>query len=45
VDREYASLEAVLDNWEKYIVSMDTISFGVKNGIKHINILNLHEIL
>ena len=34
--REYASLEAIPDNYEKYVVSLDDISFPLNQGIKHI---------
>lgn len=36
IDREYASLEAIKDNYEKLVISMDDVSFGDKNGIKHV---------
>ncbi|MDD4151793.1 MAG: ATP-binding protein [Candidatus Gracilibacteria bacterium] len=45
IQREYRSLEEIKDNWEKYVVSMDDIDFGVSKGIKHINILKLNSIL
>lgn len=36
IRREYASLEAIPDNYEKYVVSLDDISFPLNQGIKHI---------
>ena len=34
--REYVSLEAIQDNYEKYIISLDDIAFHSNNGINHI---------
>ncbi len=45
MEREYRSLENINDNWEKYVLSFDSINFGVHNGIKHIHIMKIHEIL
>jgi len=45
IAREYSSLEMISDNWEKYVVSFDEIDFGISKGIKHINIMQLSEIL
>lgn len=36
IDREYASLQAIRDNYEKLVISMDDVSFGDKDGIKHL---------
>jgi predicted AAA+ superfamily ATPase len=36
IEREYASLEAINDNYEKIVVSMDDISLPSKQGVKHI---------
>jgi hypothetical protein len=35
-EREYASLEAIHDSFEKYVVSLDEITFPIRNGIRHI---------
>ena len=35
IEREYAPLEKISDNYEKMVVSLDDISFPQKNGIKH----------
>jgi predicted AAA+ superfamily ATPase len=35
VEREYRSLEGLRDNYPKMVVSMDDISFGNRNGIRH----------
>ena len=31
--------------WEKYVVSLDDVNFWIKNGIKHINILDIEKVL
>lgn len=36
VRREYAALEAIDDNYEKIVVSLDDIALPSKGGIKHI---------
>jgi predicted AAA+ superfamily ATPase len=43
--REYAALEAIPDNYEKIIVSLDDLRFPNKNGIKHIQAWDLHVFL
>ncbi len=45
MEREYSSLEQISDNWEKYVVSFDEIDHWVHNWIKHINVMNISEIL
>jgi predicted AAA+ superfamily ATPase len=35
IEREYAPLESINDNYEKVVVSLDDISLPQKNGIKH----------
>jgi predicted AAA+ superfamily ATPase len=35
IEREYRSLEAVKDSFPKYIVSLDPVTQGVRNGIRH----------
>lgn len=42
--REYAPLEAIQDNYEKYIVSLDDIVLPSNNGIKHIQAWELSSI-
>jgi predicted AAA+ superfamily ATPase len=44
-NREYAALEAINDNYQKMVVTLDEISFPIQNGIKHIQAWHLHEIL
>jgi len=43
--REYAPLEAISDNYEKVVVSLDDISLPSNKGIRHIQAWKLHEIL
>lgn len=43
--REYAPLEAIQDNYEKFVVSLDDISLPSNEGIKHIQAWNLGTIL
>lgn len=43
--REYASLEAISDNYEKYVVSLDDVLWPSNNGIRHIQAWNLSDIL
>lgn len=45
IEREYRSLEMINDNWEKIVVSEDSILFPVRNGIKHLQVWNLHQYL
>lgn len=45
INREYASLEEIKDNWEKYVVSFDDIDFWISQWIKHINIMKISEVL
>ena len=35
--REYASLEAIGDSYEKYVVTMDEQTYPMNNGIRHVN--------
>ncbi|GAP72351.1 ATPase [Candidatus Symbiothrix dinenymphae] len=43
--REYAPLEAILDNYEKFVVSLDDVSLPSNNGIKHIQAWKLRDLL
>jgi predicted AAA+ superfamily ATPase len=36
IDREFNNLEVIKDNFEKYVISLDDISIGNKQGIKHL---------
>ena len=44
IEREFSSLEEISDNWKKYVVTLDPISIGNRNGIQHIQIWELERI-
>ena len=43
--REYAPLEAIRDNYEKIIVSLDDFALPSNNGISHLQAWHLHTVL
>lgn len=43
--REYSSLEAIRDNYEKLVVTLDDIQLPLNNGIKHVQAWNLSKFL
>ena len=45
VEREYSSLEAIDDHFEKIVVSLDEITLPLRGGIKHVRAWNLNDIL
>lgn len=45
IEREYAALHAIDDNYEKVVVSLDEITLPLKKGIKHVQAWNLHKML
>lgn len=45
IKREYASLEAINDNYTKIVVSLDDIVMPVRNGIIHLQAWKLHDFL
>jgi predicted AAA+ superfamily ATPase len=45
IQREYASLHAIKDNYEKIVVSLDDVQFPQNKGIKHIQAWNLFGLL
>lgn len=45
IEREYASLLAISDNYEKYVVSLDEVQLPSREGIRHIQAWNLKDIL
>jgi len=45
INREYASLVSIKDNFPKIIVSLDDIAFADNEGIKHIQAWKLNEYL
>lgn len=40
VEREFRTLSAIEDNYPKFVISMDQISMGNKNGIRHVQAWN-----
>lgn len=45
IKREYGPLEAINDNYEKIVVSLDDVAFPINKGIKHIQAWKMHEFL
>lgn len=45
IQREYASLEAIKDNYEKIVVSLDDVKFPENKGIKHLQAWDLEAFL
>ena len=43
IEREYSSLEAIDDNFEKIVISMDDLTMPLRGGIKHIQIWELAQ--
>ena len=43
IAREYASLVAISDNYEKYIITLDDLTFSSNKGIRHIQAWNFSE--
>jgi len=45
IEREFGNLENIKDNFQKYVVSLDEISFGNRNGIKHLTAWEFEKII
>lgn len=45
INREYSSLEAIADNYEKIVVSLDEFQLPDRLGIKHVQAWNLNELI
>ena len=45
IEREYSELEAIPDNYEKFVISLDDMQLPDKNGIRHILAWKIDEIL
>lgn len=45
IEREYSALEAIEDNYEKFVVSLDSTQQFSREGIRHIQAWNLKDIL
>lgn len=43
IQREYAPLENIRDNYKKMVVSLDDIQFPSKEGIEHVQVWNLSQ--
>lgn len=43
IEREYSALESINDNYEKVVVSADTIQLPIKDGIRHIRAWEFSE--
>jgi predicted AAA+ superfamily ATPase len=43
IEREYAALELIKDNYEKIVVSIDDINLPSKDGVKHVLAWNFAE--
>ena len=45
VEREYSALEAIADNFEKVVVSLDDLTLPLRGGIRHVQAWKLAELL
>jgi hypothetical protein len=45
IEREYTPLKHILDNWQKYVVSMDRQEIPPHEGVLHVYIEDLEEVL
>jgi hypothetical protein len=45
IKREYSALNAISDHYEKWVLSLDDISFPVQNGIRHVQAWQFDEFL
>ena len=45
IEREYAPLELIADNYEKVVVSRDDLQLPSRNGIKHVRAWELSQML
>ena len=45
IDREYAPLKSINDNYEKVVMSLDDFSLPINDGIKHIRGWELREFI
>jgi len=45
IEREYGAYNSIKDNYEKYVVTMDDIELPSRNGIRHVQVWKLHELL
>lgn len=45
ISREYTPLECIADNYEKIVVSLDDLQLPSRNGIKHVRVWELSQML
>lgn len=45
IAREYSALEAIEDNYEKLVVSLDDMALPLRAGIKHVQAWKLEEVI
>ncbi len=45
IEREYSALMAIDDHYEKIVVSLDDFALPSKDGIKHVQVWNLSQVL
>ena len=45
IEREYGVYRSVNDNYEKYVVTLDDVELPIRNGIYHVQVWKLHEII
>ena len=45
IEREYSALEAIKDNFEKIVVSLDEIAMPLRGGIKHVQAWKLKQLI
>ena len=45
IEREYAPLECIADNYDKIVVSLDDLQLPSRNGIKHVRAWELSKVL
>ncbi len=45
IEREYASLQDIGDNYEKMVVSLDDLTMPSRNGIRHVRAWELQDII
>lgn len=45
IQREFAAYNAIRDHYEKYVISLDDLTFPSNNGIKHVQAWELNSII
>lgn len=44
IAREFGNLVSIWDSWEKYVLSMDELSFWVIDGVRHLRVWEMDQI-